>query len=393
MPRRDIPKERTLDPRITLLRSIGARTSCAVKSFGSSKDFGTAGFNMIRSHRMNGMGVHAALMDRVLRDTGLPVQTLEFDDQTPPTRPPDFLYPATISAVTPGHIVFSELQYPRAFSRHKKRAAAFSWDVDVIPRRLRAGFPLLDEVWALSSMGQNYLSQATSTPVHLFPTPISRPEEPFPGSFRTALSLGDKFVVAYQFDIGSSARRKNARAAIEIYRNAFPHEKGDTHLIMKCTRADVDSAEWRELELARGSRSDISLINDFWTRDFVDAMYADIDCYLSPHRSEGYGLTVAEALSHGVFVIATAYGGPMDFMSPDNCGFIPFRMVEVGPDPIYPAKARWAEPDINDGADLLRDAYFHRDKTQARASAAREEALSRFTVERAVNWIRDRVPQ
>jgi hypothetical protein len=393
MNNKEIPKEQAVDPRIALLRSIGARTSCAMKSIGSSKASGVAGFNMIRSHRMNGMGVHASLMGRVLRDTGLPVQMLEFDDQTPPSQPPDILYPATICAVTPGHILFSELQYPRAFSFKRKRAAVFSWDVDVIPRRLRAGFPLLDEVWALSSMGQNYLSQTISTPVHLFPTPISRPETPFPGSFRTAMNLGDKFVVAYQFDIGSSARRKNARTAIEIYRHAFPHETANTHLIMKCTRADMDSAEWRELEMARGTRSDISLINDFWSREFVDAMYADIDCYLSPHRSEGYGLTVAEALSHGVFVIATAYGGPMDFMSPENSGFIPFRMVEVGPDPIYPAKARWAEPQVDEGADLLRDAYLHRDTTQARAIAAREEALSRFTVERAVNWVQDRMRQ
>jgi glycosyltransferase involved in cell wall biosynthesis len=38
-------------------------------------------------------------------------------------------------------------------------------------------------------------------------------------------------------------------------------------------------------------------------------MIAHCDCYVSLHRSEGFGLTIAEAMLLGKPVIATRYGG------------------------------------------------------------------------------------
>jgi hypothetical protein len=348
------------------------------------------GFNLVRSRQTNGMGIYAGLVDLVLRSTGQPVETLEFEERGIPDAPPSAIHPVTISAATPGHIAFAELQFPRAFSSSRHRSAIFMWDVDVIPNRLRVGFRFLDELWTASSMGAAYLRTATAVPVAHFPAPILKPPTKPTGSFRRFLDAGDKFLVAYQFDIGSSARRKNPAAAISIYKAAFPRTTGETHLILKCTRADVNSPEWKELQDAKGSREDITLVNEFWDQDLVDSMYRDLDCYLSPHRSEGYGLTIAEALAHGIYVIATAYGGPMDFMNPELSGPIPCRLVSVGQDPIYPAHARWADPNIDDGADLLRQAFLGRDTTKRKALQAQQEVLETFTVERAAEWIKQR---
>ena len=348
------------------------------------------GINLIRSRQTNGMSIYANLVEQVLRFTGRPVQTLDFEELGVPDSAPRAIHPVTISAITPGHIAFAELQYPRAFSpKRTQRAAVFMWDVDVIPARLRAGFRFLDQLWTASSMGAEYLSKATSKPVHYFPAPILEPKDVPSGMLRRQLDVGDAFLVAYQFDIGSSARRKNAAAAIDIYKKAFPTSSNDTHLLLKCTRGNPNSPEWGELEEARGSRQDITLVNDYWEKELVDAMYSDLDCYLSPHRSEGYGLTVAEAMAHGIYVIATAHGGPVDVMDSNYSGMIPCRLVEVGKDPIYPAHARWAEPDIDAGADLLREAYANRDATRAKASLGRRHVLDTFTIQRAAEWIND----
>ncbi len=372
------------------VRSVGSRATFALKSLRQRTPVQATGFNLVRSRQTNGMGIYAGLVDLVLRSTGQPVETLEFEERGIPDAPPSAIHPVTVSAVTPGHIAFAKLQFPRAFSSSRHRSAIFMWDVDVIPNRLRAGFRFLDELWTASSMGAEYLRTATAVPVAHFPAPILRPSTKPKGSFRRFLDAGDKFLVAYQFDIGSSARRKNPAAAIAMYKAAFPKTSGETHLILKCTRADINSPEWKELQDAKDSREDITLVNEFWDHDLVDSMYRDLDCYLSPHRSEGYGLTIAEALAHGIYVIATAHGGPMDFMNPELSGLIPCQLVSVGQDPIYPADARWADPNIDDGADLLRQAFLDRDTTQRKALQARQEVLEKFTIERAAEWIKQR---
>ena len=59
-------------------------------------------------------------------------------------------------------------------------------------------------------------------------------------------------------------------------------------------------------------------------------MVASCDCYVSLHRSEGFGLTPAEAMYLGKPVIATAYGGVMEFMTPENAYLVDHTMTRVG---------------------------------------------------------------
>jgi len=380
-----------LASRLSLVKSLGSRLVYSAKSIRHSPDRQEQMVNLIKSGRRDGMSIYSGLIEQTIRKTQADVQVLEFDEKSAPSDPLRTIGGTTIVAVTPGHIPMSQVQYSRAFSRRICRVAVFMWDVDVIPSRFSFGLKFTDEAWTASTMGADYLSAAVSQPVVYFPAPILPPNPRPRGVFRKRLGLGDKFVVAYQFDIGSSARRKNPGAAIDIYRAAFPKDTGETHLVLKCTRAEESSTEWRDLVEAKGSRDDITLVNDFWEHDYVSDMFADIDCYLSPHRSEGYGLTVAEAVANGAFVITTAHGGPVDFMDANNCGLIPCRLVPVGTDPIYPAEAKWAEPNVDAATDLLRDAFENRDRTREMALRARDHALQTFTLERAADWIMSRL--
>lgn len=377
--------------RLSLVKSVGSRLAYSARAIRRTPVFQQETVNLIKSDRRDGMSIYGDLVELCLRDARSEVQVLGFDETSAPREPLGALGGATIVAVTPGHIPMSQVQYWRAFSRRIHSAAVFMWDVDAIPARFRFGLKFTDEAWAASTMGAEYLGAVHSRPVAYFPAPILAPNPRVRGAFRERLGLGDKFVVAYQFDIGSSARRKNPVAAIDIYRAAFPKDIGESQLVLKCTRADESSADWRALVLAKDSRKDITLVNEFWERNIVEDMFADIDCYLSPHRSEGYGLTVAEAVANGVYVISTAHGGPVDFLQADNCGLIPCRLVPVGPDPIYPAKARWADPDIDSATDLLREAFANRPRTRSMGLKAKDHALETFSVARAAEWIMSRL--
>lgn len=56
------------------------------------------------------------------------------------------------------------------------------------------------------------------------------------------------------------------------------------------------------------------------------------DCYTSLHRSEGFGLRMAEAMALGKPTIATAYSGNLDFMTAENSYLCPAPRSKVGPE-------------------------------------------------------------
>jgi glycosyltransferase involved in cell wall biosynthesis len=64
---------------------------------------------------------------------------------------------------------------------------------------------------------------------------------------------------------------------------------------------------------------------------------------------------MAEAMALGKPVIATAYSGNMDFMTPETACLIDYRLVplmhDYGP---YLRGFEWAEPDVDQAADAMR---------------------------------------
>jgi glycosyltransferase involved in cell wall biosynthesis len=117
------------------------------------------------------------------------------------------------------------------------------------------------------------------------------------------------------------------------------------------------------------------------------------DAFVSLHRSEGLGLTMAEAMWVGTPVIATAYSGNLDFMPPGaSLRVDPLGCVPVGPGLIYPAEGRWADPDLDQAA-----AHLARIRTdpalRAELARAGRLALDEFTPERVGRQVRARLEQ
>jgi glycosyltransferase involved in cell wall biosynthesis len=101
---------------------------------------------------------------------------------------------------------------------------------------------------------------------------------------------------------------------------------------------------------------------------------AGCDCYVSLHRSEGFGLTMAEAMAIGKPVIATGYSGNVDFMNPENSLLVDYGMTRVGAGvEIYPAEGDWAEPSVEHGATLMRQVYEDPGRASALAARGRED--------------------
>jgi hypothetical protein len=180
-------------------------------------------------------------------------------------------------------------------------------------------------------------------------------------------------VFLYVFDYDSVFERKNPLAAIEAFARAFPDE-GTARLVLKCLGAERHPDAHRRVLEAAGARAGVEVIDRMLAADELAALMQGCDCYVSLHRAEGFGLTIAEAMLRGKPVIATGWSGPLDYLTQSNAYLVDYRLVPIGEgnDP-YPADGSWAEPDLDHAAALMREVVEQPEDAARRAERGRAE--------------------
>ncbi len=266
------------------------------------------------------------------------------------------------------------------------RVAGWSWELDTFPAEAAQQLDFVDEIWVPSRFVANGVKQiANGKPVRVMTPAIPAPV--VPANSRDRFDLDPKaFVILFAFDSGSVFERKNPFALIRAIRIAFRSDDRVT-LVLKVSNGDAAPAMMARLkrEVAEiGGR----VIEGMLPREDVAALLVACDCYASLHRSEGFGFTLAEAMLLGKPTVATNYSGNLDFMTPENSFLISHRLVEldsdIGP---YPQGARWAEPDVEHAAELLRYVFVQPEEARAvglKAKADLELRLSPATAARRI---------
>jgi glycosyltransferase involved in cell wall biosynthesis len=263
------------------------------------------------------------------------------------------------------------------------------WELGRFPAVFRPSFDLVDEVWVASDFVRTAIARETSKPVLVVPIPLDAPA--FASSDRVALDLPDRFLFLFSFDFFSIMERKNPLGLVEAFRRAFPSDEGPV-LLIKSINGDRKKASLDRLLRAVSDRSDIIVRDGYLSPAEKDALTRSCDCYVSLHRSEGLGLTMAEAMSVGKPVIATGYSGNLTFMNEDNSYLVRHRLSVTPPgcDP-YPPGIEWAEPDLDHAAQLMRDVYDRPEKAREVGERARRDLQERHTVDQAAAFIRNRL--
>jgi glycosyltransferase involved in cell wall biosynthesis len=247
----------------------------------------------------------------------------------------------------------------------RSTVGVWSWEVDVLPPGWREAGARVAEVWTYSRFAAELIAPHVDVPVLAVPPPISAPASAQPAPPSVELPRG--FRVLVMFDYLSTLERKNPLGAIAAYRRAFAAEDGAV-LVVKSVNGRHRPQQRAELLDALGGRPDIVTIDETMSGVERDALIAACDCYLSLHRSEGHGMPLAEAMALGKPVVATAYGGNTEFMSEANSYLVPWTAAPVGEGvEHYPATARWAEPDVEQAAWLLRSLHDDREQGARRA--------------------------
>jgi len=196
------------------------------------------------------------------------------------------------------------------------------------------------EVWTASLWFASALRAKLQCPVRHIPHPLDLEQWPY-----RARPKPSPFVVLCAFDGWSLILRKNPAAVVRVFQKAFTDS--DAKLILKATHLSDEQKAELDRTIAGDTRVEFRIGNQEHA-DLLRLM-AESHVLLSLHRSEGFGMHIAEAMITGLPVMVTDYSGTTDFCTNANALLVPFKKEPVVlpemPHPPYPERSVWAFPD------------------------------------------------
>jgi glycosyltransferase involved in cell wall biosynthesis/ubiquinone/menaquinone biosynthesis C-methylase UbiE len=228
------------------------------------------------------------------------------------------------------------------------------WELSIYPREWAKQLDRFDEIWAPSKFVFESISKAVSKPVFHMPLATDVRLTSFLG--RRYFDLPESaYLFLFYFDFRSWVDRKNPFAALEAFDKVCAARPGeDIRLVIKLNRP-AGPSPWeadfprfmRAIEQSKHADS-VIIIDKILSDNEIKNLVRCCDCFLSLHRSEGYGKGLAEAMFLGKPVIATGYSGNLDFVNEANSCLVRYSLIDVeeGQYP-YAKRQVWAEPEID----------------------------------------------
>jgi hypothetical protein len=303
------------------------------------------------------------------------------------------IFPVTIltHAATP----YFESGYQRSGLLPRENAyriAYWAWELETIPDEWVEAAELVDEIWSPTEFVAAAMRSRMPRPVYQMLPGVEVGE--VTQIDRSSLKIPeDHFVFLFMFDLHSQVHRKNPAGLIRAFQRAFRKDDAAT-LLIKTTGGDIFGADLAQVQAAAAGTHNIVVLDELMPRAAAFGLIAMSDCFVSLHRSEGFGLGLAEAMLLGKPVIATGYSGNLAFMDRDNSILVDYKIVDIAEDrPLYTKGNFWAEPSIEHAAASMRHVYEHRDEAKARALRAQPAIQQTLSLEAAGRRMVDRLKQ
>lgn len=312
------------------------------------------------------------------------------EDLPRPQRPIRELHDVTLLHVQPN--LNFEACYARAGMIPRSdvyRAGIWYWELESAPPEWAQYADLIHEIWAPTEFIARALERVV--PVPIIPLLPGLKLRSIPPRSRAQLGLpADRFLFLFVFAMSSIVERKNPLAVIQAFARAFRRDE-KAALAIKVLRGDAHPTAFRQLVRAARSAG-VVIIDQVMSREESYALINACDCYVSLHRAEGLGLTMAEAMLMGKPVIATGYSGNLSFMTPSNSLLVDYRLAPIRSfTPPYSKGSLWAEPSIEHAARCMQWVYAHPEQARSLGARARAELRTLFSPEAAGRRMSERL--
>ena len=276
----------------------------------------------------------------------------------------------------------------RRLVRGKWIVGYWHWELPEVPKIWRIGYRFVHEVWVPSRfVAQALLKGGFDKPLRIVHHPVAL-SVPCTKAVVKKIDANRRFTVLVIFNMASGFTRKNPLAAVKAFSSAFG-DNPSTRLIIKVSNSQLYKAGFKSLLSAIEGFNNIELVTRRFSAEEMNALYEMSDVVLSLHRSEGFGLVIAEAMLRGLPVIATDWSGNLDFLNSSNGMPVRWTPVPVAdPQGVYDlGELSWADPDIHDASTKLISLRADPHLRSTLGRQALEDAAFFFGVKRYVNAI------
>jgi glycosyltransferase involved in cell wall biosynthesis len=342
--------------------------------------------------RWLGLGECARLYANAMLSSGYPVAIHDVDIDIPHERNDSTLafyqnkkisYACDLIFVNPDHWVDTRVGMERnSDSRDRHHVIGFwFWELENFPDPWLHALDDVDEVMVSSAFVEQSIRRVSNIPVTRVPLPVV--PGPDSGLQRSNFGLADdSFIYLCTFDFNSTVARKNPHAVIDAFRRAFPRGNENVLLLIKSSNGHRHAPQLMELLSAASQDRRIVVLDDMLERSDLQSLHRCADVYISLHRSEGFGLGIAEAMSIGKPIVATAYSGNMEFMTEANSCLVNYRMIPVRPGEYPHAQGQqWADPDPVHAAHHLKRLHHDRVLAERLGAQAALDMARNFSVD------------
>ncbi len=290
-------------------------------------------------------------------------------------------------------------QLPHYFSELQKQVMAGRynilqtyWELAEAPLVWRPLLERIDELWVPNSYVANAFRPIFDRVITVIPAcvNINRKHR----YARRYFDLEDDcFYFIFSFDYYSGCARKNPLGVAQAFGYAFPDPRMKVGLLIKSTGpGELDPTVSQHLKNLSIIDKRVKTVDRPVDRDEMLSLIHNCDCYVSLHRSEGFGLGMAEAMALGKPVIATGYSGNQDFLTEETGFPVPFSLRKLMPGEYPMGQGQsWGEPDLAIAIQYMRTVFANREERERRSLRGKKLIEDTYSDQIVAEIIMDRL--
>ncbi len=256
----------------------------------------------------------------------------------------------------------------------------WAWEFPEVSDKVVEILNVFDELWVPSDFCVNIFTKYTGIPVIRFSHPIQKLEESkdfdlkqynIPENFKIFLTI---------FDSLSTTIRKNPEATLEAFTTVFKDDK-ESVLIVKTHNLERSKDAQKALE-KYNNIPNVIIINEHFSKEKLHSLIQQSDVLISLHGSEGFGLTMAEAMAYGKIVVGTGYSGNLDFMNVNNSFLVQYDFIKTSNTKgLIDEGLTLAKPRLQDAVAKLLYIKKHFDSLDHFRENAKSQIKNNFSIE------------